>query len=378
MPHNKFCMKALLVLAAVAASAGCSGGDPDPIGPAAVSVRLDGKLERSMTVTANVTQGGVVVPASGYTLTADPASSVTINSDGTIKLLKTGSLSITATVGTVSSSASVTVLQPPLIVFDMQDNTSRQIWQVAIDGGDLTQLTTTGPDNQHPSRVGNKLVYAGARNGRTFDLFMMNVSNNTETQLTNTSAAERDVYLSPNGNRLVYVSDAGGLDRAVYSNADGTGAAFVTDNSLNKGAIEISPSWAPGSDKIILSSTAFNGSADIYLENNLGTVPTRFPAAVNTGETEISPAWSSTNVIAYLTTRTGESQIWTTDLAGSNPTFLVSGGSPAWLADGRLVFVRYSTSGSGSLFWLDPAQPSVVHAIDVGGRNAQRPSAVLP
>jgi Tol biopolymer transport system component len=266
-----------------------------------------------------------------------------------------------------------------LIVFDMQDNVSRQIWQVAIDGGDLVQLTATGPDNQHPSRVGNKLVYAGARNGRTFDLFMVNLSNNSETQITNTaSAAERDPYLSPNGNRLVYVSDATGLDRAIYANADGTGAAFVTDNSSNTGAIEITPSWSPGSDKVVLSSTAFNGSPDIYVQSNLGAGATRLPVAVNTIEAEATPVWNSANVIAFLTTRTGDTQIWTTDPAGSSATFLVAGGMPAWLPDGRLVFVRFSSSGKGSLFWIDLSDKSVVHAIDVGGGNAQRPSAVLP
>jgi len=367
-------VRAGVVAAIVIAAGACH----DPSAPGEITVRLDGKLERSMTVTANVTQKGVAIPSSDYTLAAQPATNATISADGTIKLLKSGSLTITATVGSVTGSTTVTVNQPPLIVFDMQDNVSRQIWQVAIDGGDLVQLTTTGPDNQHPSRVGNKLVYAGARNGRTFDLFMMNLSNNSESQLTSTNAAERDPYLSPNGNRIVYVSDAGGLDRAIYSNADGTGAAFVTDNSSNTGAIEISPAWSPASDRVIFSSTAFNGSPDIYLATSFGTLATRLPVAVNTSDTEASPVWSSSNVIAYLTTRSGDSQIWTTDPSGNNPAFLVAGGMPAWLPDGRLVFVRFSNAGTGSLFWVDPADKSVVHPIDVGGRNAQRPAAVLP
>jgi adhesin/invasin len=345
-----------------------------------LGVSVTGHLERGETVTILVTQNGSPVQPSGYSLTLNPVDAGTVNGDGTVKLLKTGSVVFTATVGNASGNTTVSVAQPPLIVFDMVDNFSRQIWQVAIDGGDLRQLTTTGSDNQHPSRVGKKIVYAGARNGRTFDLFSLNVTdslNPVETQITSATAAERDPILSPNGNRITYVTNASGLDRAIYANADGTNPQFVADNTNNTGAIEISPSWSPNSDKVIFSSTAEGGSPDIWLANTLGALATKYPSPINTSQAEANPAWNSAGKIAFLTTRNGGSEIWLTDTSAQSATFLTSGASPTWLADGRIVFARY-TGVQGSLFWIDPANPSVVHPIDLGGRDAQRPSAVLP
>jgi len=174
------------------------------------------------------------------------------------------------------------------------------------------------------------------------------------------------------------VSNESGLDRAVYSNADGSSAAFVDDISNNTGAVEISPAWSPGSDKVILSTTATGGTPDIWIQNSLGGVATKMPAPpVNTTAAEINPVWNSAGKIAFHTTRSGSNEIFVTDPTGATATKLTDGAAPTWLPDGRLVFVRFS-GGAGSLFWVDPANPSAVNAIDVGGGDAQRPSAVLP
>jgi hypothetical protein len=345
---------------------------------AALVVNVTGKLERSQTVTVVVTQDGTTLPASGYTLALVPADGGTVNGDGTVKLLKTGTLTFNASTSTRSGSAAITVAQPPLIVFDLVRNFSRQIWQVAIDGGDLLQLTTIGSDNQHPSRVGSKLVFAGAREGRTFDLFSLNLSTSVETQLTTTATADRDPHLSPNGSRIVYVSNASGLDRAVYSNADGSGTAFVNDISNNTGAIEISPAWSPGSDKVILSSTA-SGKPDIWVQSTFGTIATKLPAAANTDSVEVNPVWNSAGQIAFHTTRSGVDEIWLTSPSGTSATKVTDGVEPTWLPDGRLVFVRLSGNPrTGSLFWIDPSNLSIVHPIEFGGGDARRPSGVIP
>jgi hypothetical protein len=343
----------------------------------ALVVNVTGRLERSETVTVSVVQDGVTLAPSAVSLAVNPADGGQVNADGTIKLLKTGSLIINASAATRTGSATVSVARPPLIVFDLVRNFTRQVWQVAIDGGDLVQLTKNGSDNQHASRVGNKLVFTSARNGNAFDIFSMNMIDSSETRLTNTTFSERDPNLSPNGSRIVYVSGQSGLDRAVYSNVDGTGLGFVDDISNNTGAIEITPAWSPGSDKVILSSTATGGTPDIWIQGSLGGFAVKMPSPVNSGSAEVSPVWSTTNRIAFHTTRAGGNEIWITDPTGAAATKLTDGAAPTWLPDGRVVFVRF-TGTTGSLFWVDPANASAVHTIDVGGGDAQRPSAVLP
>ncbi|HEU4878380.1 MAG TPA: hypothetical protein VFT21_02955, partial [Gemmatimonadaceae bacterium] len=325
-----------------------------------------------------VIQNGSTLSPSAYTLTLVPSDGGQVNPDGTVKLLKVGQLTINAVSGSATGSTSIAVARPPLVVFDLVRNFSRQIWQVAIDGGDLQQLTNAGSDNQHGSRVGTKLVYAGARNGRTFDLFSLDLTTSVETQITNTTTfAERDPNLSPNGSRIVYVGSENGLDRAIYSNADGTGIGFVADNSSNIGAVEITPAWSPGSDKVIFSTTADGGTPDLWIQNSLGAVAAKLPAPANSTDPELNGVWNASNQIAFHRYHSGIDEVWLTTTAGAAASKLTNGASPTWLPDGRIVFTRF-TNSSGSLYWIDPANPGVVYPIEVGGGDAQRPSAVLP
>jgi adhesin/invasin len=341
-------------------------------------VSVSGRLERSQTVSVTVTQNGSTLAPSAYTLTLIPADGGQVNGDGTVKLLKAGSLTLNATAGSATGNTSITALPPPLFVFDVVRAGFRHIWQVALDGGDLVQLTTNGSDNQHGTRVGDKLVFASARNGQNFDIFAMTVSTKAETNLTSTAGfPERDPTLSPNGQRVTFVSGESGLDRARYMNADGSGVAHVADNAANVGAIEMTPAWSPASDKVIFSSTGDGGTPDIWIAHTLGAVASKLSSPANGPFADLGAEWNGTNAVVFHTNRSGNDEIWITNTTGSTATKLTDGASPAWTADGRIVFVRY-TNNSGALFWIDPANPSVVHPIDIGGGNAQRPSAVLP
>jgi adhesin/invasin len=341
-----------------------------------LNVTVNGKLERSETVSVVVTQGGSPLPPSGYTLTLDPSDGGQINGDGTVKLLKAGELKFTATAGLASGNTTVTVTRPPLVLFDKITDGARHIWQVALDGGDLTKLTSVGSDNQHGSRVGDRLVYASARNGLNFDIWSMVVSTGVETRLTSTGFAETDPHISSNGAKVTYISMETGAARAMHANIDGTGAAPVADNSANTASTEALPAWSPGSDRIVFSSTSFAGDMDLWVSTTLGAVATRLTAPANSeSSAELAPAWHTDDRIAFLTTRAGKSEIWITDVDGNPATRVTDGSSPTWLADGRIVFVRF-IGATGSLFWVDPANPDVVHPINTGGGSVQRPSAV--
>jgi Tol biopolymer transport system component len=357
--------------AVVTFSATGSAGSP-------INITVTGRLERSQTVSLSLTQNGSPVSVGSVTLALAPSDGGQINADGTVKLLKTGSLAITASTSNASGAATISVAQPPIVVFDLLRDGFRHIWQVALDGGDLLQLTHAGSDNQHGSRVGDKLVYASARNGMNFDIFSMTVSTGSETNITNTTYADRDPSLSPDGQRIAFISTQTGADRARYMNVDGTNGGAVADNTANVGAIETTPSWSPTSDKIIFSSNA-TGNLDLWITTSLGGVATKLPAPANGAETEIGAVWNAAGQIAFHTTRSGpdENEIWITNQSGSSATNLTDGVSPSWTADGRIVFVRF-TGTTGALYWIDPADPAVVHPISVGGGNAQRPSTIRP
>ena len=340
-----------------------------------LSVALTGRRERGQTLTVTVTQSGSPLAPSAYTLTLEPADLGQVNSDGTVKLLKTGDLKVTATAGASSGNTTITVARPPLVVFDMFRDGTRQIWQVAIDGGDLVKLTSLGSENLRPSQVGDRLVYASARDAQAFNLWSMAVSTGVETQLTATSFAESDPHLSSDGARITFISQSTGLGRAMYANVDGSGVAPVAA-TISEGAVEALPAWSPGSDRIVFSSTA-TGLIDLYVTTTLGGIPTKLGAPGNSSSAEVSAAWGPDDKIAFLTNRNGVNEIWITDSDGSPATLLTEGSSPTWLPDGRIVFSRGSAS-TGALYWVDPANPGVVTPIATATGGALRPSAVRP
>src|SRR5207247_897188 len=79
--------------------------------------------------------------------------------------------------------------------------------------------------------------------------------------------------------------------------------------------------------------------------------------------------------IAFGSERNGATNVYVLEVANGSVSRLSTGpgtdGEPAWLGDGRLVYVNW-TDGVPRLCWLDPAAPASVHAIDLGpGRPAR-------
>jgi Tol biopolymer transport system component len=84
--------------------------------------------------------------------------------------------------------------------------------------------------------------------------------------------------------------------------------------------------------------------------------------------------------VAFATDRTGDTEIYLLEVATGALSRLTDrpgdDGQPAWVADGRLVYVAW-ISGSPRLRWLDPAAPDQVHDIDVGPGEPRHPAGVV-
>jgi adhesin/invasin len=345
-------------------------------------VDVAGTLERGETITVTVTQNGSPLPPSGYTLTVTPSDGATVNGDGTIKLLKAGSLTLNASAsGGSTGTKSITVATPPSVVFDLLNNGNRDIWRVALDGGDLQQLTTDPADDQHPSAATGKLVYSSAREGN-LHVYVQPLAGGSATRVTPVSNnPETEPRISRDGQRVAYISNTTGLGRATYANIDGSNPLPVDNTSGNPGAIEFSPDWSPASDKIVFGSTAA-GAADVYFANTLGAVASYF-AGNSTSKADLQPVYSPDGTrIAFISNRAGSTtDLYTANIDGTNIQKVASNASgPAWVRSDRLVFETVIfTSGQplrGTLHWIDPSNPSVVHDIDTGSGDARNASPI--
>jgi hypothetical protein len=362
---------ALLVLAA------CGGDGPNlPPPPSALSVTTAGRLERGSTLTVTVTADGAAVDPAGYTLSVAPADGAQLLGGGQVRLTRAGAVTLTATAGTRTGKADLTVAAPPVVVFDRYTGGNRDIWRVDLDGQNLVQLTTDPGEDQDPTVAQGKVVWLSFRSGRA-ELYTKTLAGGADTRITNTAADESTPALSPDGSRVAYSLVAGGVTKVYVANADGSGAARATAAGFGfDGAIETAPAYASGS-RLSFVATA-NGSADIFQMTGNAA-----PVVVAGGSSaEVEPAWSTDgNTLAFVSNRSGSTEIFLLNASTGAVTQLTSGpgtkSQPAWTPDGRVVYLETLNSGATRLRWVDPAQPAVVNTIDTGVGAVEHP-AVAP
>jgi Tol biopolymer transport system component len=195
--------------------------------------------------------------------------------------------------------------------------------------------------------------------------------------VTNTAANEADPALSPDGTMLAYTRDDGGLPRLWIAHADGSAASRVTDSLDFSGAVDASPTWSPGSDRVAFVSTT-SGSARLYQLTLSGM--TIAPILADTAP-DVEPSWSRDGTrLAFTSGANGGARILVLDLAHHQIAPLtpaaVQDGQPAWLADGRVLFLQ--RGAIPVLAWIDPSAPITVQVIPLATGTPGHPSAIRP
>ena len=362
---------AAALLAAALLSA-CEGGGPTNL-PRSLAVTSAGRLERSSVITLTATRDGQPVPAGEVTWTATPASAVEVLAGGQLRLLAAGNVEVRASAGGRTGTLQLQVATPPTIVFDMTVNGNRDLYRVALDGGDLARITTHNADDRDPSAAGSTVAFVSFRTGNP-ELFSVPLAGGTETRLTTTGAAESVPALSPDGQRLAYASDASGVAKVWTALPTGAGGGPAAPGFGFDGSPETTPSWAPTGNRLAFVGTE-TGTADIYQLTPGGT-----PAMLAGGAgADVDPAWSPDGAtVAFASTREGDPAIFLVRVSDGVITRLSTRAGaeaePTWTSDGRLVYVEFGSGSETRLVWIDPAAPATVNAIAVTGGFPRRPS----
>ena len=359
--------------AALLAACGEGGGPPVIPQPKTLSLTSAGRLERSETITIAATADGQSVTPGQVTLTVTPANAAQVVDGGTLKLLAAGEVQVRATSGDHTGTLTLTVSPPPTVVFDMAVSGNRDIYSVALDGGDFTRLTTQASDDRDPNAGGGKVVFVTFRHGNG-ELYSIPLAGGTETRVTTTTRSESAPALSPDGQRLAYATDPSGVAKLWTAQADNGGAAQAAPNFGFGGSPETSPSWAPTGARLAFVGTA-TGSADVYTLT-LGQQPQLLvggPAA------EVDPAWSADGQwVAFASTREGDPAIFLARVSDGTVTRLSTRtgteAEPSWTKDGRLVYTEFMSNSQTRLVWIDPAAPQTVNVIPIQGGFPRRPS----
>lgn len=363
----------LATVLAAALLAGCGEGGGPKLPPSDLALTSAGRLERGGTVTVAVKADGQAVAPGQVSLAVTPADAAEVVDGGTLRLLRAGELEVRATAGDRSGTIKLTVQAPPTVVFDMSAGGNRDIYKVALDGGDFARLTQNASDERDASAGGGSVIFVTFRHGNG-ELYTIPLAGGAETRVTTSTRSESAPALSADGLRLAYATDPSGVAKVWTSLSSGAGAAQAAPGFGFGGSPETSPSWAPSGNRLAFVGTA-TGTADIYTLT-MGQQPVLL---VGGTAAEVDPAWSADGEwVAFASTREGDPAIFVVRVSDGAVTRLSSRAGteaePAWTKDGRLVYTEFTGTDQTRLVWIDPAAPQTINPIPVQGGFPRRPS----
>ncbi len=129
------------------------------------------------------------------------------------------------------------------IVFSSDRTGQSEIYIMRWDGSDVRQLTDR-PDtyDTYPfiSPDGTKIAFSSqVTEVNEGEIYVMDLDGQNLTRLTSTAALNYDPSWSPDGSKIVFVSDRDGNDNIYVMNADGSNQTRITDDPGE----DTTPSW---------------------------------------------------------------------------------------------------------------------------------------
>ncbi len=226
----------------------------------------------------------------------------------------------------------------------------------------FTRLTSGAWDDIHPSidSSGTLLAFSSNRNGY-WDIYVMNLNTGTTFQITDTPEYDGAPSWSPDSNWLVYESyttlesiDTKDINNPLLvQDLD----IFIRQVNLekpetidpvrltNQPGIDFAPAWSPSGRKIAFVS-ARSGQSDIWLAD-LDKIDDRFiNISQNPGSRESYPAWSQDgSALAWASEANGYQDIYVYDFVDDLPQSKIigTGSHPVWSPDGSMLVTSLLT-----------------------------------
>ena len=206
-----------------------------------------------------------------------------------------------------------------------------------LTGGDTTVL---GP---RLSPDGERLAYVSFAGGQTH-IRLLDLGGNDDRPLLPGNAMSFAPAFSPDGKRLAFSLAIDGNTDIYTANVDGSALQRLTSTP----GIDTRPSFSPDGTRIVFESDR-SGSPQLYVMNADGSGAQRISFG---GARYQSPAWSPDGDLIAFTRVGGEGlRIGVMSASGLNERVLTSGPqdeSPSWGASGRdLMFQRTDAARSG-------------------------------
>jgi TolB protein len=157
---------------------------------------------------------------------------------------------------------------------------------------------------------GSKIAFTSNRDGNP-EIYVMNAKDGSGLRrMTNNPGIDVTPTWSPTGNQLAWVSDRTGTPHIYIMNADGTGQRLLLSEYVDR------PTWSSGQFNEIAYAARTGPGYDIKLYSFAKGESIKLTDGIGSNE---SPAFSPNGRhIAFTSTRSGKSQVFTIDRDGNN------------------------------------------------------------
>jgi len=240
----------------------------------------------------------------------------------------------------------------------------KEIWVMDADGSNQRQITRFGflADFPAVSPDGKMVAFtAWPGEGKTPRIYVFQTDPVRDLHFCNQQASVNGTpSFTPDGQRIVFLSSAGGGHRIFIANLDGSGFRPITASD----AIDAEPKVNPKTGNTIVFSSDRSGSEQIYQMNRDGGDIVRL--SDGTGEAS-NPSWHPNGrIIAFAWTRgyaTGKFNLFWMDVADQKPVQLTRNAgkdeNPSWAPDGAHLAFMSDSSGSPQIWTMlaDGTQP---------------------
>ncbi|MCE5258012.1 MAG: DPP IV N-terminal domain-containing protein [Chloroflexi bacterium] len=221
-------------------------------------------------------------------------------------------------------------------------------WHIYImrsDGSDVLELTTGEQNDTNPvlSPDGQKIAFVSDRDGNR-EIYVMGIDGSNPVNLTRNVAEDWTPAWSPDGRYIAFASFRDSNWELYVMNADGSRPARLTDNVSS----EYSPAWSPDGKSLVYVSDR-DGNLEIYSRKLEATEEQRL---TDNPATDQSPAWSPDGrLLAWASYRDGNMEIYVANADGTNPQNVTEDPisddqGPSWASDNQQI-VFYSNRDHG-------------------------------
>ena len=253
-----------------------------------------------------------------------------------------------------------------LIVLALQEGSHTHLFAYQPESLPLTRLTYGPWDDIMPdfNPDGTRLAFSSNRNGY-WNLYMMELSSGEVFQITDSKDFEAAPSWSPDGLWLAYESyspeSGGGLDVYVRS-IEGGDPIRLTDDP----AADHSPTWS-SQGRVIAFVSNRSGEPEIWLADLDKVGEERFTnISRSLASWEAHPRWSPDgSKLAWAADEDGYRGLYVWDSstpvgAGYKPTYIGNGDRPVWSPDGEMIFSSLAAPNQNYLVSYSMAAPGLV------------------